>query len=75
MRKFNARESDGLYKLSINLQGTVAQKLRRIAFEHTVSESSVIEIALKELFRCAPHGQLGDFLKRRGATLRRPNRA
>lgn len=70
-----AREVDALYKLSINLSDTVAQRLRRMAFDHSVSESSIIEVALKELFRSAPAAQLGDFLKRRGANLRRPNRA
>ncbi|GAC1389932.1 MAG: hypothetical protein NVSMB31_06360 [Vulcanimicrobiaceae bacterium] len=70
-----ARQQDGLYKLSINLPDDVAERLRRTAFEHELSESSIVEVALKELFAHAPPTKhLGEFLKKRGANLRRAKR-
>lgn len=58
-------------KFSINLSSQVGSELRRIAFEERVSESSVIEIALRQLFRKVSTDRLGPFLKQNGACLRR----
>lgn len=58
-------------KFSINLSGEVGSELRRIAFDERVSESSVIEIALRQLFRKVSSDRLGVFLKQNGACLRR----
>lgn len=58
-------------KFSINLSGDVGSELRRIAFEERVSESSIIEIALRQLFRKVSSDRLGVFLKQNGACLRR----
>lgn len=58
-------------KFSINLSSQVGSELRRIAFEERVSESSVIEIALRHLFRKVSSERLGPFLKQNGACLRR----
>lgn len=58
-------------KFSINLSAEVGSELRRIAFEERVSESSVIEIALRHLFRKVSSDRLGVFLKQSGACLRR----
>jgi hypothetical protein len=43
-------------KLSVNVSGDIGQRLRRIAFEERLSESSIVQIA---------------FLKEQGASLRR----
>lgn len=58
-------------KFSINLSAEVGSELRRIAFDERVSESSVIEIALRHLFRKVSSERLGLFLKQNGACLRR----
>lgn len=58
-------------KFSINLSADVGSELRRIAFEERVSESSVIEIALRHLFRRVTSDRIGVFLKQNGACLRR----
>jgi hypothetical protein len=58
-------------KFSVNLSADVGEELKRIAYEQRVSESSVIEIALRQLFRRVSPEQLGAFLKENGACLRR----
>lgn len=58
-------------KFSINLSSDIGAELRRIAFEQRVSESSVIEIALRHMFRKISSERLGNFLKQNGACLRR----
>lgn len=58
-------------KFSINLSAELGSELRRIAFEERVSESSVIEISLRQLFRRVSPDRLGVFLKQNGACLRR----
>lgn len=58
-------------KFSINLSSEVGSELRRVAFEERVSESSVIEVALRQLFRRVSSERLGIFLKQNGACLRR----
>ena len=58
-------------KLSVNLSREAAAGLKRVAFEQQVSESSIIEIALRQLFRRVSPERLGTFLKENGACLRR----
>jgi hypothetical protein len=58
-------------KFSINLSSEVGSELRRTAFEERVSESSIIEIALRQLFRRVTSDRIGAFLKQNGACLRR----
>jgi hypothetical protein len=63
--------ADGALKFSVNLSSEVGDELRQIAFEQRVSESSVIEIALRQLFRRVSRDRIGTFLKQNGACLRR----
>lgn len=58
-------------KFSVNISDDVGSELRRIAFEHRVSESSVIEVALRQLFGRVSKERLGAFLTQNGACLRR----
>jgi len=58
-------------KFSVNLSADAGGELKRIAFEQRVSESSIIEIALRQLFRRVAPERLGAFLKHNGACLRR----
>jgi len=59
------------HRFTVNISDDVGSELRRIAYEHRVSESSVIEIALRQLFRRVGPDALGTFLHQHGACLRR----
>jgi len=59
-------------KLSVNVSTEVGGRLRKLAFDERLSESSIVEIALSQLFGKNPNdGALGRFLRDHGATLRR----
>ena len=63
---------DPAVKLSVNVSGEVGGRLRRLAFDERLSESSIVEIALAQLFgKNSSDGPLGRFLREHGATLRR----
>jgi hypothetical protein len=66
--------SSGAVKLSVNVTRDIGIRLRRIAFDERVSESSIVEIALTGLFTEMSDAQLGHFLRSQGASLRRPAR-
>lgn len=58
-------------KFSVNVSSEVGNELKRAAFEHQVSDSSIIEIALRQLFSRVSKERLGTFLRQNGACLRR----
>jgi hypothetical protein len=58
-------------KLSVNVSGDIGQRLRRIAFEERLSESSIVQIALTLMFAQTSDSGVGAFLKEQGASLRR----
>lgn len=58
-------------KLSVNVSEGVGLRLRQLAFEHRLSESSIVEVALGLLFRRNDSPSLGTLLRQNGATLRR----
>lgn len=58
-------------RFTVNIAGDVAGELRGVATKHRVSESSVVEIALRQLFRRVGSPALGAFLREHGACLRR----
>ncbi len=64
-------DASNAWKFSVNLSAEVGKQLKRIAFDERVSESSVIEVALRQLFRRTSPERLGAFLKQNGACLRR----
>ncbi|HET7815464.1 MAG TPA: hypothetical protein VFL13_13950 [Candidatus Baltobacteraceae bacterium] len=55
----------------MNVSGDIGAELKRAAFEHQVSDSSIIEIALRQLFGRVSKERLGTFLRQNGACLRR----
>ncbi|MBC5815122.1 MAG: hypothetical protein GIW97_01135 [Candidatus Eremiobacteraeota bacterium] len=68
------RRSDrksALRKLSINVSQEIGLRLKRLAFEQDVSESSIIEIALREFLAHEPRRGWESALRQKGATLRR----
>jgi hypothetical protein len=58
-------------RFTVNLSAEVAHELRAIAARDRVSESSIVEIALRQLIRRVSAPALGAFLRDRGACLRR----
>ena len=71
----NDRKSATLRKLSINVSQEIGLRLKRLAFEQDVSESSIIEIALREFLDHEPRRGWENTLRQKGATLRRPPEA
>jgi len=61
-------------KLSVNVSGAIGRRLRKVAFEERLSESSIVEIALAMLFTRTSDANLGKYLRERGASLRRGGR-
>ena len=58
-------------RFTVNIAAEVAAELRSIAAKHRVSESSVVEISLRQLFRRVSPATMGSFLHDHGACLRR----
>lgn len=58
-------------RFTVNIASDVAAELQEAASKHRVSESSVVEIALRQLFRRVSAATLGTFLREHGACLRR----
>ena len=58
-------------RFTVNLAGDVAEQLRNIAHENRVSESSIVEVALRQLFTSVRPPVIGAFLREHGACLRR----
>lgn len=58
-------------RFTVNISQDVGDQLKEIAFANRVSESSVIEVALRQLFRRVTPSALGAFLRQNGACLRR----
>jgi len=60
--------------VSHTLDSTIAERLRHFAFRERISESAVIEFALRSLFESGEEAELGLRLREAGAALRRRNR-
>ena len=58
-------------RVTVNLSDEIGDHLHEIALQFHVSESSVVEIALRQLFRRVSPAALGVFLQEHGACLRR----
>jgi hypothetical protein len=64
-------EPDNAQRITVNLSGEIGDQLRSIALQCSVSESSIVEIALRQLFRRVGPAALGTFLHEHGGCLRR----
>jgi hypothetical protein len=58
-------------KLSINVAEDLGARLRRLAFDLRVSESSIVEVALGLLYETGEDPEIAGILRSRGASLRR----
>ena len=70
-RRLAAPEAPEVVKLSVNVSEEIGTRLRQVAFEQRLSESSIVEVALGLLFRRSDGPSLGMVLRQHGATLRR----
>ncbi len=66
-----ARKTIRIATVSHTLDAAVAERLRHFAFRERISESAVIEFALRELFATGDDPTLGVRLRDAGAALRR----
>jgi len=57
--------------VSHTLDADIAERLRYFAFRERISESAIIEFALRIFLDSRPEAELGDRLRAAGATLRR----
>jgi hypothetical protein len=70
-RRLTAPAAPEAVKLSVNVSEEIGTRLRQVAFEQRLSESSIVEVALGLLFRRSDGPLLGTVLRQHGATLRR----
>ncbi|MBC5811011.1 MAG: hypothetical protein GIW95_09220 [Candidatus Eremiobacteraeota bacterium] len=66
-----AKRSIKIATVSHTLDADIAERLRHFAFRERISESAVIEFALRELFTDGEDASLGQRLREAGAALRR----
>lgn len=64
-------EPDNAQRITVNLSGAIGDVLRSSAGQCRVSESAIVEIALRQLFRRVSPATLGAFLRENGGCLRR----
>jgi hypothetical protein len=64
-------EAAATRKHSINLSVPVSERLRRVSFDHRLSEASVVEFALREWFKVGDDAKLASILRSAGASGRR----
>ncbi len=69
--QISSRQPAKAHKLSVNVTGEVGSRLHELAFQGRVSESSIVDIALRDLFKRGNNIVLVELLRDRGATLRR----
>lgn len=67
----NADSAAARSKLSVNVSHDISERLRSLAYNHRLSESSIVEVALTMFFARGDDEVLGVILKQLGATLRR----
>jgi predicted transcriptional regulator len=65
------RKEPNTMKLSINVAHEIGHRLRRLAFDRRVSESSIVEVALQALYADRDDHALAHVLREGGASLRR----
>ena len=58
-------------RITANLSAEISEQLHRVAERCRVSESALVEIALRDLFRRVGPDALSTFLRERGGCLRR----
>jgi predicted transcriptional regulator len=68
---FSNVSASGSVKLSVNVSPDIGHLLRQIAYGERLSESSIVQIALRQMFERTTDAEIGDFLRQNGASLRR----
>jgi hypothetical protein len=70
-RQPEAAPASPIGKLSANVDAELYERLRELAHLHRVSESSIVDLALRRFFGQGDDETLGVILRESGATLRR----
>jgi hypothetical protein len=68
---FSNVSASGSVKLSVNVSPDIGHLLRQTAYGERLSESSIVQIALRQMFERTSNAEIGDFLRENGASLRR----
>jgi hypothetical protein len=71
VRTVGSKRTTGTMKLSINVAEDLGSRLRTLAFNERVSESSIVEVALALFYEAGDDEALAELLRSRGASLRR----
>lgn len=71
VRSAGGKRATGTMKLSINVSEDLGTRLRTLAFNERVSESSIVEVALALFYEGGDDEALAEMLRSRGASLRR----
>ena len=71
VRTAGGKRTTGTMKLSINVAEDLGTRLRTLAFNERVSESSIVEVALALFYEAGDDEALAEQLRARGASLRR----
>ena len=71
VRTAGTKRATGTMKLSINVAEDLGSRLRTLAFNERVSESSIVEVALALFYEAGDDEVLAELLRARGASLRR----
>jgi hypothetical protein len=74
-RQLEAVPAPAVSKLSANVDADLYERLRELAHIHRVSESSIVDVALRRFFALGDDVALGPILHASGATLRRKQSA
>src|ERR1700732_1976234 len=74
-RQSDAAPPPAIGKLSANVDADLYERLRELAHVHRVSESSIVDLALRRFFSLGDDDELGAILHESGATLRRKQSA
>lgn len=74
-RQPDAAPAPAIGKLSANVDVYLYERLRELAHVHRVSESSIVDLALRRFFSLGDDDVLGEILHESGATLRRKQSA
>jgi len=71
VRTIESKRTTGTMKLSINVAEDLGSRLRTLAFNERLSESSIVEVALAIFYEAGDDEALAEVLRSRGASLRR----
>ncbi len=67
----HADRKERIKKISVSLDTDLARRIRQIAYQHEISKSAIVEVAVRRLFGAQNDDAIASILVRGGARLRR----